>query len=110
MARPGYRFAHPGYASCSGRAGPNVPCNRRPVLALRLGQIVHCLTSREFGAGAEETREPKGGVRRHRPLAFDDGADAGRRNTQRERERIGGETKRLEKFLAPGQRRAWLPP
>ena len=54
----------------------------------------------ELGAGAEETREPKGGVCRHRPLALDDGADAGRRNTQRKRERIGGETKRLEKFLA----------
>ena len=35
--RPGYRFAHPGYASCSGRAGPNVPGDRRPVFALHLG-------------------------------------------------------------------------
>jgi hypothetical protein len=68
---------------------------------LGLGEIVHSLKIQpELGTGPEKAREPKGSIRCHRSLTFDDRANAGRGHAERDRERIRRETKRLNEFLA----------
>jgi hypothetical protein len=78
-----------------------VPFDCCAAFALGLGEIVHSLKIQpELGTGPEKTRKPKGSIRCHRSLTLDDRADAGRRHAECYRERIRGETERLDEFLA----------
>src|SRR5262245_20200979 len=82
-------------------ARPHVAFDLRAAVLARLGQVVHGLQIHpELGAGAEEAREPQRRVRRHRALALDDRADAGRGHAQGHRERVHGHAERRKKFLA----------
>ena len=79
---------------------PHIALDGRTALEPSFGHTMHRLKiDPEFGAGAEEACEPQGGVRRYRPLAFDDRANARCGHAQRQRERIRRHLERIEKFL-----------
>ena len=80
---------HRAPAELLGGPRPHVALYRHAIFRPCLGQIVHRLQiDPELGAGAKEARKPQRGIRRHRPLALDDGADARRGHAQGERERV----------------------
>jgi hypothetical protein len=85
----------------SGCARPYIPFDDCAAFALGLGEIVHSLKIEpELGTGPEKPREPKGSIRGHRSLTFDDRANPGRWDPERYCERIRRKTERLDEFLA----------